>query len=288
MSPRQFYVSANGMQQSVYEWAGTGTPILFVHATGFHARVWDAVIDLLPGVHAYAVDMRGHGLSDKPAPPYPWQTVGDDIAVLSAALGLRGVLGVGHSMGGHVLTYAQAHHPELFGALLLVDPVILPEAYYIGALDGDHFTTRRRADWSSPDEMFAKFKTRPPFDGWQERSLRDYVNYGLLPKPDGGYTLACPPAIEGSLYMQASAANIYPEIAQIEIPVTVMRAQSSTDSAAGPFDFSASPTAPDLASRFQHGTDVYLPDNTHFIPMEAPQIVANHIQRLLRDLKSLP
>jgi len=287
MSPRHLYVSANGIQQSVYEWAGTGTPLLFVHATGFHARMWDAVIELLPGVHAYAVDMRGHGLSDKPAPPYDWKTVGADIAALSAALGLTGALGVGHSMGGHVLTYAQAHHPALFGAQLLVDPVILPEAYYIGALEGDHFTTRRRADWSSPDEMFDKFKTRTPFAKWPARALRDYVTYGLLPKPEGGYTLACPPAVEGALYMHSSAANIYPEIAQIDIPVTVMRAKTTLEVNPA-LDFTVSPTAPDLASRFQRGTDVYLPDNTHFIPMEAPQIVADHIQRLLRDLKSLP
>ncbi len=287
MSPRQFYVSANGINQSVYEWSGTGTPLLFVHATGFHARMWDAVIELLPGVHAYAVDMRGHGLSDKPAPPYDWKTVGADIAALSAALGLTGALGVGHSMGGHVLTYAQAHHPALFGALLLVDPVILPEAYYIGALEGDHFTTRRRADWSSPDEMFDKFKTRPPFDQWPARALRDYVTYGLLPKPDGGYTLACPPAVEGALYMHSSAANIYPEIAQIDIPVTVMRAKTPVEVNPA-LDFTVSPTAPDLASRFQRGTDVYLSEHTHFIPMEAPQLVADHIQRLLRDLKSLP
>ncbi len=287
MSPRHLYVSANGIQQSVYEWAGTGTPLLFVHATGFHARMWDAVIELLPGVHAYAVDMRGHGLSDKPAPPYDWKTVGADIAALSAALGLTGALGVGHSMGGHVLTYAQAHHPALFGAQLLVDPVILPEAYYIGALEGDHFTTRRRADWSSPDEMFDKFKTRTPFAKWPARALRDYVTYGLLPKPEGGYTLACPPAVEGALYMHSSAANIYPEIAQIDIPVTVMRAKTTLEVNPA-LDFTVSPTAPDLASRFQRGTDVYLPEHTHFIPMEAPQIVAEHIQRLLGDRNSLP
>lgn len=290
MPPRHVYVSANGIKQSVYERDGSGTPILFVHATGFHARVWDGVIEglieALPGVHAYAVDVRGHGLTDKPAPPYAWKTIGDDMAALGEALGLRGALGVGHSMGGHALAYAQAQHPRLFGALLLIDPVILPESFYIGALEGEHFAARRRADWSSPDEMIAKFKQRPPFDRWTPRALRDYADYGLLPKPEGGYTLACPPAVEGAIYMHASAANIYPEIARIDIPVTILRAKAPTGENAA-VDFTVSPTAPDLASRFQRGTDVLLSDLTHFIPMEAPHIVADAVRQQLEQLDSL-
>ncbi|MBE2271128.1 MAG: alpha/beta hydrolase [Anaerolinea sp.] len=282
MSPRHHTINANGIDQSVYEWDGSGTPILFVHATGFHARVWDAVIDLLPGVHAYALDLRGHGLTEKPAPPYAWKTVGVDVAAAAEALGLRGALGVGHSMGGHSLTYAQAHHPDLFARLLLIDPVILPEFAYVGALEGEHFASKRRADWSSPDEMIAKFETRAPFNRWNPRVLRDYVNFGLLPRADGGYTLACPPAVEGAIYMQSSGGNIYPEIAGITIPVAILRAKGSWN--IDVTDFTSSPTAPDLASRFQHAEDVHLPEHTHFIPMEAPELVADYVRRSLTAL----
>jgi hypothetical protein len=38
----------------------------------------------------------------------------------------------------------------------------------------------------------------------------------------------------------------------------------------------ASPTAPDLASRFSNGRDL-LVDYSHFIPMEAPEFVAEQI-----------
>ena len=278
--PEQFTVHANGLDLAVYEWAGEGTPILFVHATGFHARCWDGVINRLPGCHAYAVDLRGHGLSDKPAPPYVWREIGEDVRALGKALSLRGAIAVGHSMGGHVITYAAAHSPELFSRLLLIDPVILPEAFYVGVLEGDHFAAKRRADWASPDEMIERFKDRFPFNRWQPDILRDYCTYGLLLKPDGGYTLACPPEIESSMYMNSSAANIYPEIARIEIPVTIMRAGGALDASIS--NMSASPTAPDLASRFQHGTAIYLPDLTHFIPMEAPELVADAVRDMLR------
>lgn len=286
MQPRHFYVTANGITHSIYEWEGTGTPVLFVHATGFHARVWDAVIDLLPGVHVYAVDTRGHGLSEKPASPYEWKMVAEDIMALCQVLGLRGALGVGHSMGGHALTAAQGNHPELFGALLLIDPVILPEGYYVGALKGEHFAVKRRADWSSPDEMYENFKLRKPFSHWQPRALRDYVDYALLPKVGGGFTLACPPDIEGAIYMQSAAANIYPEIRRVAVPVTVMRAKTISSADSTTMDFSVSPTLPDLARYFKHGTDVHLPDHSHFIPMEAPDLVAVYAQRLLTALNA--
>ena len=113
---------------------------------------------------------------------------------------------------------------------------------------------------------------RPPFDTWDRAVLRDYCEYGLLPDGDG-YVLACPPEIEAAIYENSPApeSNIYPEIATIKIPVQVVRAGKLLD----PGNFmAASPTAPNLASRFAHGTDICLKDRSHFIPMEDPGLVA--------------
>ena len=41
-------------------------------------------------------------------------------------------------------------------------------------------------------------------------------------------------------------------------------------------DMTASLTAPDLATRFRHGQDVVV-QHSHFIPMEAPELVAEHL-----------
>jgi pimeloyl-ACP methyl ester carboxylesterase len=280
--PEEYQFAVNGVDIAVYEWAGAGTPILFVHATGFHSRCWDQVIARLNGRRCFGIDLRGHGCSSKPPPPYHWRDFGEDVAAVAQALELKSALAVGHSSGGHAITYAAAHHRGLFASLLLIDPVILPEAFYIGVLEGEHFAAKRRADWDSPEEMFARFKDRDPFNRWNPAVLRDYCTYGLLPKPGGGYTLACPPAVEASIYQHASAANVYTEVAQVMIPVTVIRAGGVER--ASPTDFSASPTAPDLASRFPCGADVYLPEQTHFVPMEAPELIADHVRRLHAQL----
>lgn len=269
------------MELQLFEWPGDGPAVFFAHATGFHARCWDRVIERLPGVHAYALDMRGHGRSDKPAPPYPWANFGRDVAAVAREIGLKGALGVGHSKGGHAVTLAASLEPGIFAKLLLVDPVIGPRASRPGgSAEGDHFAARRRNEWASPQEMFDRFKDRPPFSLWDPEVLRDYCDHGLLPNPEGeGYVLACPPAVEAATYAGAMTTDIYPAIESLMIPVRILRARQRTEG--GPMDMSSSPTAPDLASHFKQAEDVFLPQYSHFIPMEDPALVARHVLEML-------
>lgn len=284
--PVEHLLHVNGLELAVFEWGAERADqpaVLFLHATGFHARIWDQVIAHLPDFHCFALDLRGHGRSSKPTGPYEWRFVAEDAITVGAALGLSGAIGVGHSIGGHAVTLAAALQPALFSRLLLIDPVILPREAYIGVVEFEHFTARRRNEWSSPDEMVTRFKDRPPFNTFQPQVLRDYAEYGLLPNPNGdGYVLACPPALEAASYNYGSAADIYAEIATIPIPVTILRARTQTD--ASVFDFSASPTAPDLAAQFPNAVDVQLPQYSHFIPMEAPEVVAEYIQKIVLSL----
>jgi len=282
--PRAFLYRVNGVELAVYEWAGDGPALLFAHATGFHARCWDQVIRLLPGRRAIAVDLRGHGRSEKPAPPYRWSLVGDDVVALVRSLDLRGAVGVGHSMGGHSLTYAAGREPPRFGALLLVDPVIRERAAYAQGprgVPGSSFVSRRRNEWSSAAEMVERFAGREPFRRWQPRVLRDYCEFGLRARPDGpGFMLACPPEIEADLYAHAEGTDVSEEIARIAFPVRILRASPAPPGEFGR-SFNASPTDPELASRFAHAEDVLLPKATHFIPMESPDLVATHVETLI-------
>lgn len=273
------FVPVEGGELAVWERLGGGPVVLFCHATGFHARCWNRIIELLPGVHAIAVDMRGHGQSFKPAPPIGWKQFGADVAAVARGLGLRDVMGVGHSMGGHSLVVAAAQNPEAFSSLVLLDPVILPSQAYIGAYEDPHYARKRRKRWASPDAMFERFREREPFVRWDERVLRDYCGYGVLPAPDGdGVILACPPEIEGSIYEQSRARESDPsaEIAAVQAPVVVVRAPGAAMNSSE-IDMMASPTDPALASRFVNGRDVRV-EYSHFIPMEAPEFVADLIR----------
>ncbi|MEQ8859530.1 MAG: alpha/beta hydrolase [Pseudomonadales bacterium] len=281
--PTAYQFQTSQIRLSYFEWGPDDAPVvLLVHATGFHARCWDRTVAALPeGYRVIAVDMRGHGRSDK-REPYLWAAFGRDLAEFCAGLGLEGAIGVGHSMGGHCVTQVAAQAPATFTRLLLVDPVILdPEVYGTRqqefATAEDHPVSRRRNHWASWEEMFERFVDRAPFSLWRRDVLEDYCRYGVLPRADGdGFELACPPMVEASIYMGNSRTDVHDRIPGIQQPVVVLRARArEADSSA--MDFSGSPTWPALAAEFPNGRDVYLPHLTHFIPMQDPELVARFI-----------
>ena len=287
---REHRVAVRGIELAYFEWGPrVGPTVLMLHATGFHARCWDGVIRVLAeGVRVIAVDQRGHGRSTK-APPYDWSEFGADAAALIGTLDLDDIIGVGHSMGGHAIVRAAGEHADRFRALLLVDPVILdPAAYAMPApfrSAGDHPVSRRRNRWASPEEMFERFKDRHPFSVWDPEVLMDYCRFGIVPDGDG-FVLGCPPQVEAAIYMGSAGRDIRAMIEKVTKPVVVLRAMARPSpgrrgaSDTGAMDFARSPTWPGLAAAFVNGHDVHYPELTHFIPMQAPDLVARHIREL--------
>lgn len=98
-----------------------GTPIVVLHGLMGHAREWDAAIELLAPAHeVWALDQRGHGLSDW-AEDYARSTMAEDLIAWLETTGLQDPVVMGHSMGGTVALLAAARRPELFGCLVIVD-----------------------------------------------------------------------------------------------------------------------------------------------------------------------
>jgi lipase len=269
-------ISLRGLDLAVWEWPGEGTPLVFAHATGFHGRCWDQVIRGLPGHRAIAIDLRGHGRSAKPDPPYPWRAFGQDVAEIAAHFGISGAIGIGHSMGGHSIVASAIERPETYAGLCLIDPTIFAPAIYGKAPLDSAFITRRRRYWNSPSEMFDNFSARPPFAQWKPEVLRDYCEFGLLPA-GAEFELACPPLVEASIYPQSvnPDSNLHASIPSILQPVVVIRGGVPWN--VERFDLNSSPTDPDLASRFPNGRDIFLEGRSHFIPMETPDLVAAQI-----------
>ena len=277
--------SATGARLCYFEWGDPAAPpILLIHATGFHARCWDETIRSLPDdLRVIAVDMRGHGRSEKTGPMPDWTVPAKDIGELVAHLNIKDAIGAGHSMGGHTLVQIAAARPGTFQRLVLIDPVMMTPEIYASPPPWpkgvEHPVARRRNSWASWWEMFDTFKTRHPYSLWREAVLADYCRYGLLPKANGaGFELACPPVVEASIYMGSTGTDIYALAETIDVPVVVLRAKMRDPNAARDFtDFAASPTWEGVAGTFPNGRDVYLPDLTHFIPMQEPELTARFI-----------
>lgn len=289
-APTSHRVQANGLSIAYYEWnaarRGHGPTLLFAHATGFHARVWDAAIARLPADwHVVAADCRGHGATER-TPIAGWEQFGRDAAAFVAALDLRDIVGVGHSKGASALVQAAAFEPTRFTRLLLLDPTILsPQVYHRPSPfpDGEHPVTRRANHFASAQAMIERFVQRPPYSLFDPQVLHDYCTYGLRPADDGnGYELACAPITEASVYLSSrNNLGIYASIRALEIPVLVVRGREPTDPKKTSLEQMASPTWPGLAAEFRHGRQIHLADRGHLFPLESPELVATLVREFV-------
>ena len=272
--------TGNGLL-AFFDWRGqpgnADPPLVFAHATGFHARVWDAVIELFPERRCIALDLPGHGRSEG-GPVSDWRAVAADVSVVLQSIKLRGAIGIGHSMGAHLLVQCAADSPATFGRLVLFDPVICAPEFYApaGPLytgDAPHPAIRRKRDFDSPEAMMERFRARDPYCLFDARVFEDYCRHGLLPREGGGFELACSPEVEASIYASSrSNSGILEAAKRVDVPALVIRAKQTEFT-----DFKSSPTWPALASIMPRGEDLQRPDRTHFHPFEDPADAARII-----------
>ena len=105
-------------------WDGGGEPpVLLVHGLASNCRTWEAVGDRLHrlGHPVAAVDLRGHGLSDKPDDGYNFATMGDDVVAAVGALGFHRPVVAGQSMGGNLALDLGHRLPDRVAAVVGVD-----------------------------------------------------------------------------------------------------------------------------------------------------------------------
>jgi pimeloyl-ACP methyl ester carboxylesterase len=96
---------------------------LLVHGLASNARLWDGVARRLAraGRSSAAVDLRGHGRSDKPDSGYDFASISSDLHDLVVALGFDRPVLAGQSWGAGVVLDFAVRHPESTRAIVLVD-----------------------------------------------------------------------------------------------------------------------------------------------------------------------
>jgi pimeloyl-ACP methyl ester carboxylesterase len=102
---------------------GAEAPFLLVHGLASNARLWDGVSAALAaaGHPVVAVDLRGHGQSDKPDGGYDFAGVANDLAAVIEAFELDRPVAVGQSWGGNVVVELAARHPGAVRGVACVD-----------------------------------------------------------------------------------------------------------------------------------------------------------------------
>ncbi len=111
-----------------YQEAGQGNPpIVLVHGWACdHTHLAPQFEHLRASYRVVAVDLRGHGQSDKPQDGYSIKGFADDVAWLCVQLGVERPVVIGHSMGGVVAVALAASNPRLPGAIIALDSALVP------------------------------------------------------------------------------------------------------------------------------------------------------------------
>lgn len=113
-----------------YDEDGTGDPpVLLVHGWCCDHTYLAPQFEHFRREHrTVAVDLRGHGHSDKPVQEYTIELFADDLAWLCGEIGLAKPVVIGHSMGGVIAVELAHRYPDLPAAIVALDCPLVPPA----------------------------------------------------------------------------------------------------------------------------------------------------------------
>jgi pimeloyl-ACP methyl ester carboxylesterase len=230
-----------------YNSVGKGSKaIVFIHGWNCNADVWKDSVNAFPEYRVIAIDLPGHGQSDKPKTDYTMDYFAKSVeAVLKDAKVGKAVL-VGHSMGTPVARQFYRLYPKKTLGIVIVDGLL---RWIMDKASSDAFYTALRADYKTTSTQFVDGVIQPVKD----EKLKKFIRDTMLSAPD----------YVGRSAMESFQAEKLWDTDKINVPVLAIMAESpwwasDTD------EFYAS-LAPNLDFRMWQGV-------SHFLMMEQPEV----------------
>ncbi|MCX5851974.1 MAG: alpha/beta hydrolase [Deltaproteobacteria bacterium] len=184
-------------------------------------------------------------------------------------------------MGATVLTIASAAFNVRPRAMILIEPIFLPEDFYrIELRVEDHplasKSIRRKNYWEDRQEAAAYLKSRPLFKNWDDEMLDLYLRYGMSTGDTGGLQLVCSPQREASLFMGGMKFDPWPVLSKVNCPVLILEGELSENRSF--IDLKKA------ASLFPRGAYRLVEGAGHLIPMEKPGEITDVIRSFFSTL----
>lgn len=270
-----------------HDWGGTGPLLHFAHGNGFPPGTYRKLISELGKSH-HVVSMSARPLwsDSKPQVLRDWSVFAEDLRAELGRRDLRGIIGVGHSLGAVTSLLAEASEPGLFSAVVAVDPIVLTggRALFWGTVKAVGLAgrvnlvrgaRRRRELWSDRAEARNTYSGKKIFASWDPEVLDDYLEAGMVDVPQGGVRLRYPRECEARIF-SAAPHDLWAELRKVSVPTLFVQGESSDtflDAARARVerDVPASLTA-------------VVADSSHFLPMERPAELARVINEFLEAL----
>lgn len=270
------------------DFGGSGPLLHFAHANGYPPRTYTPLIETFtPRYHLIAMRARPLWPGSSPDEIKSWWPFVDDLIQFLDERAEKNVIGVGHSLGAATTLAAALRRPDLFRAVVLIDPVLLrPRLQFFWSpsqnLGLAHLvhplipgTARRRRVFENVEAMFENYRRKSIFRRIDDRGLRAYIEALARPRPDGQVELAYSPEWETKIY-ETGPINFWEQLPELRPPLLIVRG-GDTDT-----------FWPGAARRVQR----HLPcavihtvaGATHLVPMEKPREVGEVIESFLKEV----
>ncbi|GEM_PF-169271 len=286
--PESRFVDANGIRMHYLDWGGDGPVCVMVHGAGMCGGLWEPVARRLAGnLRCLTLDMRSHGDSEVSSAPVTWDLLAADIASFVAALDLHHIVLVAHSFGAGAALLSSPRMARRIAGGYFIEPTLLaqltrtPEERERGKLARQGVRNKRWV-WASRQAMFDALKGRGGFKIITDESLWAYVNWGARQRADSSVELKCTPETEAAFFeAQADADWVWPVLAQLDYPVTLVYSESRRS------DPQAWAQHEPIARRFMElvRTRFEVTPGTHNTAMEYPDAHVPLVMELMAQLQ---
>jgi pimeloyl-ACP methyl ester carboxylesterase len=261
------YSDATDARIHYHYWAGGPAAVAIVHGNSHCGGVYIPLAESLAsdGFTVAAIDLRGHGQSEKPDHGYGWQQLKEDVLGVIEGLGLRDVLYVAHSRGGGASLLAAGARPEICRGVVAYEPTVPTARPQTTAAELVARAMRLRHTFASRQEMRNHYRHRGAFKGWRDDYFDAYVEHGALAREDGSVELACPPRVVAKLYEALWDEEPWLAAQPCDLPVRIVLGEHGDRQ--GPRD----PT-PTVRRLFPNFDLIAMAGATHSGPMEQPEL----------------
>lgn len=219
--------------------------LVLVHCWTCNAEFWKDSYNAFPNHRVIAMDLPGHGMSDKPKIDYSIEFFAKSVDAVMKKAGVKKAVFAGHSMGTPIIRRYYELYPDKTLGLILVDGALLP--FGPNKADVEKFF----------EPLFKDYKTEAAkfVDGMLPTSnpdLRSFIRSSMLATPD----------YVGSSAMKLMIDDAYATHGKIDVPVLAVMAPSDF----WPKDLEQQYKAAAPKMDFQMWTGV-----SHFLQMEKPK-----------------
>lgn len=273
--------------------AAAAPPLHLMPANGFPPQCYLPLLRALPGYRSFCLPPRAlWGDQSVPAGYRGWDEAADDLLAGLEAHKIHDTVAIGHSLGGIVSMLALLKQPGRFRALIMLDPILLPQqaldfaarAWQDGTIKQFpkvQAARRRRRRFDSRADAFRRFREKPLFADWTDEALWLYVRQGTIASADGsGIELVWTPEWEAH-YFATVYRRIWQDLPKLNglAPALVLRARGSDT-----FPDSMLGQARDLLPAAEF---IDLDGQGHLFPLAAPELTAQIIADWLPKCKAI-